>query len=171
MERVTIKLYDFSELSEAAKAAARNNVRKDAKARELDSIAEDFGRTYRALFGALCIDRFSTSVQMADGWGLDEDNPRHLWRYAQRVIVPLFAKGGWPFTGVYTDEYARRALLDWPAYVRKGLTIADFVRDVFAEMHKGEWECEEYAESDACAEIYIESDGTRFLENGTVWAY
>lgn len=171
MESVTIKIYDFSELSEAAKAAARNNVRKDAEARELDSIAEDFGRTYRALFEALCIDRFSTSVQMADGCDLEEDNPHHLWRYAQRYIVPLLQSGGWSLTGIYTDEYALRVLAEWPAYIRKGRTIADLFRDVFAEMHRGEWECEEYAESDACAEIYIECDGTRFLEDGTVWAY
>lgn len=170
MESVCIKIYDFSELSEAAKAAALNNVRKAAEARELDSIAEDFGRTYRALFEALCIDRFSTSVQMADGCDLEEDNPRHLWRYAQRVIVPILQKD-WPFTGVYTDEYAYRALAEWPTYVRKGLTIADLVRDVFAEMHKGEWECEEYAASDDCAEIYIYSDVMHFLEDGTVWAY
>lgn len=170
MESVTIKIYEFSELSEAAKTVARNNVRKVAEARELDSIAEDFGRTYRALFDALCIDRFRTSVQMADGCDLEEDNPRHLWRYAQRVIVPILQKD-WPFTGVYTDEYAHRALAEWPEYVRKGRTIADLVRDVFAEMHRGEWECEEYAEGNACAEIYIECDGTRFLEDGTVWAY
>lgn len=171
MESVCIKLYDFSELSEAAKAVARNNVRKAAEARELDSIAEDFGRTYRALFAALCIDRFSTWVHLADGWGLDEDNPRHLWRYAQRVIVPLLQGGTWSITGVYPDEYALRALAEWPEYVRKGLTIADLIRDVFAEMHKGEWECEEYAASDDCAEIYIYSDVMHFLEDGTVWAY
>lgn len=170
METVTIKIYDFSELSEAARKRALDNVRKAAEARELDSIAEDFGRTYRAMFEALCIDRFSTSVQMKDGCDLEEDNPRHLWRYAQRVIVPILQKD-WPFTGVYTDEYAHRALAEWPAYVRKGLTIADLIRDVFAEMHKGERECEEYAESDDCAEIYIYSDVMHFLEDGTVWAY
>lgn len=170
MESVTIKIYEFSELSEAAKAAALNNVRKDAEARELDSIAEDFSRTCRAMFDALRIDRYAPGIHIADGWGLDEDNPRHLWRYAQRVIVPILQKD-WPFTGVYADEYAHRALAEWPEYVRKGRTIADLVRDVFAEMHRGEWECEEYAKGDACAEIYIECDGTRFLEDGTVWAY
>lgn len=170
MESVCIKIYEFSELSEAARKRALDNVRKDAEARELDSIAEDFGRTYRAMFAALCIDRFRTSVHLANGCDLEEDNPRHLWRYAQRIIVPILQKD-WPFTGVYTDEYARRVLMEWPAYIRKGLTIADLVRDVFAEMHKGERECEEYAKSDACAEIYIECDGTRFLEDGMVWAY
>lgn len=171
MESVTIKIYNYSELSEAAKAAALNNVRKDAEARELDSIAEDFGRTCRALRDALYIDNYRTSVHLADGCNLDEENPRHLWRYAQRYIVPILQSGEWSITGVYTDEYAVRVLREWPAYVCKGRTIEDLMRDVFAEMERGEWECQEYAEGDACAEIYIESNGTRFLADGTVWAY
>lgn len=171
MESVCIKLYDFSELSEAAKAAARNNVRKAAEARELDSIAEDFGRTYRALFGALLLEPYSPSILMAEGCDLDAENPRHLWRYVKRVVLPLVSGRQWPFTGCYPDEYAQRVLDNWPAYVREGRTIADLVRAAFAEVHKGEEECQEYAESDDCAEIYIESDGTRFLADGTVWAY
>lgn len=172
MESVNIKIYDYSELSKAARKRALDNVRKDAEARELESIAEDFGRTYRAMFDALCIERRRYSLHcLAEGCNLEEDNPRHLWRYAQCYIVPILQSGVWPFTGVYTDEYARRVLMEWPAYIRKGRTIADLIGDVFLEMERGEWECQEYAKSDDCAEIYIESDVTRFLEDGTVWAY
>lgn len=201
MKRVTIDLYDFSELNEQARQRAINDARGWVVEGETDIIGDSFWFTIEKIEEAFGIkveedqngmlgwewqedSRWECFVDFNGRWLTPDDDPQMLVRYLNEVAgrinsfksyyLPMekWVKGrrhitspkreskvmfgGYHqcLTGDYSDSFVDEMITKRWEYVRRGMTISEFLCDLLVGL-KAKWddELEEMTSDDAIADL------------------
>ena len=196
MRQISVNLYDFRELSEAAKTRAINDAREEAAEAELSCLHDDFSTTLQGISLALGIEVRDYNVGGGqssffrfdvDG-ELNDEDPRLFSRWINGVLsrvekCKFYYLGGtrraskitktiedWPFSGCWLDGKPEEVLRRYADYIKAGRTIHDFCEDVLMALADGYTESAEYAYSDEAIEDFIENNNFSFTENGERFA-
>ena len=196
MRQITFNLYDFRELSEAAKTRAINDAREEAAEAELSCLHDDFSTTLQGISYALGIEVRDYNVGGSqpprfqfDVYGeQNEEDPAFFMRWINGVLSRIekckfYYLGGkrraskitktiedWPFSCCGLDEKPEKVFRRYGDYIKAGRTIHDFCEDVLMALADGYTEYAEYAYSDEAIEDFIENNDFSFTENGERFA-
>ena len=196
MRQITFDLYDFRELSEAAKTRAINDAREEAAEAELSCLHDDFSTTLQGISLALGIEVRDYNVGGSqppyfrfDVYGkLNEEDPAFFMRWINGVLsrvekCKFYYLGGirraskimktindWPFSCMGLDERPATIFSHYADYIRAGRTIRDFCSDILNSLADAYSSAVEYAYSDEAIEDFIENNNFSFTENGERFA-
>lgn len=196
MKTISLKLYDFSELSAAAQKRAINDVRNYAAEVECECLNDDFRVTLQGICYALGIEVRDYNVGGGqssffrfdvDGELNDEDPALFLrWinsalsRIGKNKVYSINGKRraskimktfeDWPFSGCWLDEKPEKVFRRYAEYIKAGRTIHDFCEDLLMALADGYNYALEYAYSDEAIGDFIEAQEYTFTENGERFA-
>ena len=196
MRHIAVNLYDFRELSEAAKTRAINDAREDAAEAELSCLHDDFSTTLQGISYALGIEvrdynvgGGQSSFFRFDVYGeLNDEDPALFLRWINSALSRIekskvYSINGkrraskimktfedWPFSGCRLDDKPEKVFRHYADYIKAGRTIHDFCEDVLMALADGYNYALEYAYSDEAIGDFIEAQEYTFTENGEHFA-
>ena len=195
MRQTTVKIYDFRELSEAAKTRAINDAREEAAEAEIACLEDDFGNALQCIcdvFGIeirdYIIGGYNTFFCFDVDGGMNDEDPRLFSRWINRVLSRIeeskvYSINGkrraskitktiedLPFSGCWLDEKPEEVLRRYADYIKAGRTIHDFCDDILMALANSYNDYAEYAYSDEAIEDFIENNDFSFTENGERFA-